>query len=137
MAVSAQRFWKRVSSLAPEPDFWCYRGMTLQARRTDGKHVLSSVLYTVLSASAKEVVLRRHPAYGEAENFALSLSRVGELMQMAYAVVYYSVQGRTIRDHVILFNLDHQYLTLRRFAKWTGLAMARLLAAIRARDADA
>ena len=51
--------WVRVSSLAPEPDFWYYRGMTLQARRTDGKRVLNSVLYTVLSASAKEAVLRR------------------------------------------------------------------------------
>ena len=37
------------------------------------------------------------------------------MMQMAYAVVYYNVQGRTIRDHVILFDLDHQYLTLRHF----------------------
>ena len=112
----AAHFWLRIGSLAPEPDFWCYRGMTLQARRTDGKHVLNSVLYTVLSVSAKEAMQRRRCAHGEAKNFALSLSKLGELMRMAHALVYYNVQGWTIRDHVILFNLDRQYLTMRHFA---------------------
>ena len=69
-----QKFWKRVKSLAPEPDFWCYPGMTLQARRTDGKEVLNAVLYTVTDARADKVKLRRHAAYGEGE-VTISLRR--------------------------------------------------------------
>jgi len=44
--------------------------------------------------SAKEVMLQRRSAYGEAKNLALSLSKLGELKRMAYAVVYYIAQGR-------------------------------------------
>ena len=73
------------------------------------------MLYKVLKASGQEIELQRHEAHGGGENFSVTPHRAEQLFWLAYAVVYFNGLGRTLRDHVILCDLDHKFLTLPRF----------------------
>ena len=73
-------------------------------------------------------MLKLHEDYGDSENFVLSIRDVGKLLQMSYAVVYYSVQGRTLRNRVVLWDVSksrhelHQHMSLRHFIMATQRA---------------
>ena len=107
-----------------EPSFWCYPGQQLQARVTDKMGgIFKSVLYRVQAASALEVVLKMSPEYADdPQNFSMPTASLARSFRMAYAVVYLTVQGRTIGEgSVILWDTlrpsgrVHRYLTLRHF----------------------
>jgi hypothetical protein len=61
--------------------------------------VLKNVLYHVQAVCSLECVLKLSSEYAdEAENVQLPISELGKYFRMSYAVIYLTVQGRTIAN---------------------------------------
>ena len=77
------------------------------------RKVLNGVLYIVERFTQEAVDLRPHEDF-KAKPVQVSLREASDHLRLCYAAVYYSCQGRTLRDqHVMLLDTDHKYFTLR------------------------
>jgi hypothetical protein len=99
--------------LASQPqDMWIWEGLQLIGAGSRRK-VLNGVLYIVVSFTEESISVRPHEDF-QANAVQLSLAEASECLRLCYAAVYYSCQGRTLKEqHVMLLDTDHPHFSMR------------------------
>ena len=93
-------------------DMWIWEGMQLIGAGS-GRKVLNGVLYIVESYTDTTIKIRPHEDF-KATAQQVSLAEAAACLRLCYAAVYYSCQGRTLKEqHVMLLDTDHPHFSLR------------------------
>jgi hypothetical protein len=93
-------------------DMWIWEGLQLIGAGSRRK-VLNGVLYIVVSFTEESISIRPHEDF-QANAVQLSLAEASECLRLCYAAVYYSCQGRTLKEqHVMLLDTDHPHFSMR------------------------
>ena len=93
-------------------DMWIWPGLHLIGAGKSRK-VLNGVLYIVERCTQEAIDIRPHEDF-KAKPVQVTLREASDHLRLCYAAVYYSCQGRTLRDqHVMLLDTDHRFFTLR------------------------
>ena len=91
---------------------WVWEGLQLIGAGSRRK-VLNGVLYIVVSFTEESISIRPHEDF-KANAVQVTLTEASECLRLCYAAVYYSCQGRTLKEqHVMLLDTDHPHFTLR------------------------
>ena len=95
-------------------------------RGSGRKDVVPGVVYKVISMSADSVQLHMLPEYchgAKGEKPVVKWEHVCAQLRPAFAMCYYTSQGRTIRDrHIVLLDTTHHHMSVR--ALIVGLSRA-------------
>ena len=79
-----------------------------------GRKVLNGALYIVESYTDTTIKIRPHEEFKATAQQA-PLAEAAACLRLCYAAVYYSCQGRTLKEqHVMLLDTDHPHFSLRR-----------------------
>ena len=93
-------------------DMWIWEGLQLIGAGSRRK-VLNGVLYIVTGFTEESISIRPHEDF-QANAVQVSLTEASECLRLCYAAVYYSCQGRTLKEqHVMLLDTEHPHFTLR------------------------
>lgn len=115
------------SSMAPQ-DMYVWGGMTLVASCRQSRTVLNKCTYDVLEVTEASVTVRlsecfwKEPlledgTFGPAQApspLVLSLADASRLLRPFHATTYAGVQGRTFDFEVLLLDMDHRFMDMRK-----------------------
>ena len=68
------------------------------------KKVFNGVEYIVREVDERRVVVQAAPEYGGGEEIVLNHEDASRYLRLRYAMCYFTVQGRTFRDHILLLD---------------------------------
>ena len=81
-------------------DMWIWEGLQLIGAGSRRK-VLNGVLYIVTGFTEESISIRPHEDF-QANAVQVSLTEASECLRLCYAAVYYSCQGRTLKEHCVM-----------------------------------
>jgi hypothetical protein len=77
------------------------------------KGILNGTEYLVEEVDDARVVVRSAPDYGGGEEIVLSQEEASLYLRLRYAMCYFTVQGRTFGDHILLLDKHSPHFSVR------------------------
>ena len=103
-----------IDRMASQPqDMFLKRGMRLLGCGDKKKKILNGTEYIVTDIDEDRVVVQSAPEYGGGEEITLNFEDASRYLRLRYAMCYFTVQGRTFRDHILLLDKHSPNFTVR------------------------
>ena len=124
--------------VASQPqDMLLKKGMRLLGCGDRKKKILNGTEYIVKEIDEDRVVVQSAPDYGGGDDIALNFEDASRYLRLRYAMCYFTVQGRTFRDHILMLDKHSPHFSVRHLIVGLSRVTAGGLAHIPTRKQEA
>jgi GTPase SAR1 family protein len=103
-----------IDRAASQPqDMFLKEGMLLLGCGDKKKKILNGTEYVVREIGEDRVVVQSAPEYGGGDPIALNFEDASRYLRLRYAMCYFTVQGRTFKDHILLLDKQSPHFSVR------------------------